>query len=142
MHNILQNTAAGFVIAVFGICSIAMNIRQMVKLKCSNKINNFSFASKIAVSQQQITDKTAASGENQQSAYAKIKTQISFAVTVKPISAFVFPTQIELFLFYLNPKFQASSLLLCLYSLVYVGPVKKQHCWFSHEVVQSTTIKK
>ena len=34
---------------------------------------------------------------------------------------------------YLNPKFQASSSFLCLYSLVCVGPVRKPHCWFSHE---------
>ena len=31
--------------------------------------------------------------------------QISFAVTAKLISAFVFATWIEQFLFYLNPKF-------------------------------------
>ena len=43
------------------------------------------------------------------------KTQISFAVTVKLISAFVFATQIVQSLFYLYPKFQASSLLLLLY---------------------------
>ena len=36
-------------------------------------------------------------------------------------------------LFYLNPKFQASSSFLCLYRLVCVGPVRKPHCWFSHE---------
>ena len=42
------------------------------------------------------------------------KTQISFAVTAKLISAFVFARQIVQFLFYLNPKFQASShLVLC-----------------------------
>ena len=45
-------------------------------------------------------------------AYAKTKTQISFAVTVKLISAFVFTTWIVLFLFYLYPKFQASSFML------------------------------
>ena len=38
------------------------------------------------------------------------------------------------FLFYLNPKFQASSSFLCLYRPVCVGPVRKPHCWFSHEV--------
>ena len=54
----------------------------------------------------------ATSWENQQSAYAKTKTQISFAVTAKLISAFVFATQTVQFLFFLNPKFQASSLLL------------------------------
>ena len=37
---------------------------------------------------------------------------------------------------YLNPKFQASNFLLCLYRPVFVGPVLKQHCWFSHEVTQ------
>ena len=42
----------------------------------------------------------------------KTKTQISLAVTAKLISAFVFATRIVHFLFYLNPKFQASSLLL------------------------------
>ena len=30
-------------------------------------------------------------------------------------------------------KFQASSSLVCLYSLVCVEPVRKPHCWFSHE---------
>ena len=37
------------------------------------------------------------------------------------------------FLFYLNPKFQASSSFLLLYRPVCVGPVRKPHCWFSHE---------
>ena len=37
---------------------------------------------------------------------------------------------------YLNPKFQASSLLLCLYRSVCVGPGRKPHCWFSHEAAQ------
>ena len=54
-------------------------------------------------------------------AYAKTKTQISFAVTAKLISAFVFATRIIQFLYYLNPKFQASSHLLWLYSPVCVG---------------------
>ena len=53
-----------------------------------------------------------ASWENKQSAYAKTKTQISSAVTAKLISAFVFATRIVHFLYFLNPKFQASSLLL------------------------------
>ena len=53
-------------------------------------------------------------------AYAKTKALISFAVTAKLISAFVFTTWIVQFLFYLNPKFQASSHLLQLYSLVCV----------------------
>ena len=33
-------------------------------------------------------------------------------------------------------KFQASSSFLCLYSPVCVGPVRKPHCWFSHEAAQ------
>ena len=67
----------------------------------------------------------AASWESQQSAYAKPKAQISFAVTAKLISAFVFATQIVQSLFFLNPKFQVYSLLLWLYSLICVGPVHK-----------------
>ena len=46
-------------------------------------------------------------------------------VTGKLISAFVFTTQIVQSLYFLNPKFQASSHLLCLYSLVFVGPGRK-----------------
>ena len=44
--------------------------------------------------------------------------------------AFVFATRIVQFLFYLNPKFRASVTR----SSVCVGPVRKPHCWFSHEV--------
>ena len=51
--------------------------------------------------------------------------QTSIAVTVKLISAFVFATRTVQSLFYLNPKFQASSLLLWLYRLVCVGPGRK-----------------
>ena len=58
-------------------------------------------------------------------AYAKTKTQISFAVTAKLISAFVFVTLIVQSLNFLNPKFQASSHLLWLYSPVCVGPDRK-----------------
>ena len=47
-------------------------------------------------------------------AYAKTKAQISFAVTAKLISAFVFATQIVKFLYFLDPKFQASNNLLLL----------------------------
>ena len=59
--------------------------------------------------------------------------RISFAVTAKLISAFVFATRIVEFLLYLYPKFQASSSFLCLYRPVCVGHVRKPHCWFSHE---------
>ena len=38
-------------------------------------------------------------------AYAKTKTQISFAVTAKLISAFVFAIRIVQFLYFLNPTF-------------------------------------
>ena len=58
----------------------------------------------------------------------KLRTQISFA------------TRIVQFLFYLNPKFQASSSFLCLYRLVCVRPVRKPHCWFSHEVALCSII--
>ena len=34
---------------------------------------------------------------------------------------------------FLNPKFQASSHLLCLYSSICVEPVWKPHCWFSQD---------
>ena len=58
-------------------------------------------------------------------AYAKTKTQISCAVTAQLISAFVFATWIVQSLFYLNPKLQASSYLLWLYSPVCVRPGRK-----------------
>ena len=45
-------------------------------------------------------------------AYAKTKTQISFVVTAKLISAFVFTNWVVQSLFLLNPKFQASRHLL------------------------------
>ena len=46
-------------------------------------------------------------------------------VTAKLISAFVFATRIVQSLYVLNPKFQASSHLLYLYSPVCVGPGRK-----------------
>ena len=52
------------------------------------------------------------------------------------ISAFVFATRIVRFLFYLNPKFQASSSFLCLYRPVCVRPVRKPHCCFSHKAAR------
>ena len=60
--------------------------------------------------------------ENRLFAYAKTKMQISFAVTAKLISVFVFATQIVRSLYSLSPKFQASSHLPWLYSLVCVWP--------------------
>ena len=49
-------------------------------------------------------------------AYAKTKAKISCAATMQLISAFVFATWIVQSLYFLNPKFQASSHLLWLYS--------------------------
>ena len=57
-------------------------------------------------------------------AYAKTKTQISFA-TAKLISAFVFATRIVQSLYFLNPKFQTSSNRLWLYRQVCVEPGQK-----------------
>ena len=39
-------------------------------------------------------------------------------------------------LYFLNTKFQASSYLLYLYSLVCVGPGRKPERWFSHDAAQ------
>ena len=58
-------------------------------------------------------------------ASAKTKAQISFVVTAKLISAFVFAIRIVQFLYFLNPTCQASSHLLWLYSPVCVGPGQK-----------------
>ena len=63
--------------------------------------------------------------ENRLFSYAKTKTQISFAVTAKLISVFVFATRIVQSLYYLNLKFQASSHLMWLYRPVCVGPDRK-----------------
>ena len=41
----------------------------------------------------------------------------------------------------LNPKFPASSHLLCLYRSVCVGPVQKLHCWFSQVAAQMRNVK-
>ena len=60
-------------------------------------------------------------------AIAKTKTQISFAVTAKLISAYVFATQIVQSLYLLNSKFQASSSVLWLYSPVCLGAGQNQN---------------
>ena len=51
--------------------------------------------------------------------------QLRRVVTAQLISAFVFAIRIVQALFYLNPKFQASSRLRWLYSPVCVGPGRK-----------------
>ena len=62
----------------------------------------------------------------------KTKTQISFAVTAKLISAFVFASYIEQSLYFLNTKFQASS-------PVCVGPGRNPEHRFSHSEVYIET---
>ena len=57
--------------------------------------------------------------------HAKTKAQMSFAVTAKLIRFFVFAILIVPSLFFINPIFHASSYLLWLHSLVYVGPSRK-----------------
>ena len=74
--------------------------------------------------------------KNKQFAYAKTKPQISFAVTVKLISAIVFATQIVQFVFFLNPKFQEASLLLCCTDQFVSDLVGTPYCWFSHAKAQ------
>ena len=69
-------------------------------------------------------------------AYAKTKTQISFAVTAKLLSVFVFATRIVQSLYFINPKFQASSHLLWLYSLVGSDLVENPEDLFSHNEAQ------
>ena len=64
----------------------------------------------------------SASLENLLFAYVKTKVQISCAVTAQLISAFVFATWTVQSLYFLNPKLQAFSHLLWLYSLVCVRP--------------------
>ena len=54
--------------------------------------------------------------------YAKTKAQISFTETAKLIGLFVFATRIVHFLFFLNPKYQASSHLLKLHRPVCIRP--------------------
>ena len=52
-----------------------------------------------------------------------------------------FATRIVHFLFFINLKFQASSLLLLLHRPVCVGPVRKPCCLFSHETAHIFEIK-
>ena len=59
-----------------------------------------------------------------------------FIYTAKLISAFVFAAWIVQSFYFLNPKFQASSHLLYLYSLVCVGPDRKPECWLSRGAAQ------
>ena len=65
-------------------------------------------------------------------AYAKTMAQISCAVIAQLISAFVFATQILQSLYFLNPKYLASSHLLWLHSPVCVRPGRNPEDRFSH----------
>ena len=56
---------------------------------------------------------------------SRIVRKPDFCLCEKLISAFVFATRIVQFLFYLNPKFQASRSFLSLYRPVCVGPGRK-----------------
>ena len=98
---------------------------------CKNSARHLAFYVIISVikeltkTEERMGFKWANLSENQQTAYAKTKAQISCAVTAELISTFVFATWIVQFLFYLNPKFQASSLFLWQYRPVCVGPCLK-----------------
>ena len=74
-------------------------------------------------------------------AYAKTKTQISFAVTAKLISPFVFATWIVQSLYFLNPKFQASSHLLWLTAHFVSDLVGNPEDRFSHNKAHISTFK-
>ena len=71
----------------------------------------------------------------------KTKAQISFAVTAKLISAFVFATWIVQFLYFLNSKFPASGHLLCLYSSHCVGQFRSHIVGFPWKVQIFTECK-
>ena len=66
----------------------------------------------IIVMKKKTTKKQKKKKKKKDFSYAKTKAQISCAVAAQLISAFAFPTRIAQFLFFLNPKFQASSHLL------------------------------
>ena len=66
------------------------------------------------------------------------KTQISCAVTAQLISAFVFASQIVQSLYLLNPKFQASSNLLWLYSPICVAEDTFSH--FAPHIISAHTL--
>ena len=111
LPNIADPDQAALRASQLRVFSICLNSRE-------NRANSM-VSEKITVSYEPLREKT---GFLQ---YVKTKTQISFAVTAKLISAFVFATEILQSLYFLNPKFQASSHLQWLYSPVCVGPGRK-----------------
>ena len=74
--------------------------------------------------------------ENRLFAYAKTKTQFSSA---DQRLLFVFTVRIVQSIYYLNPKFQASSHLLLLHSPVCVVPRRNPEDRFSHDEAHMTS---
>ena len=72
---------------------------------------------------------------------AKTKAQISCAVTMQLISAFVFTTYIVQSLYFLNLKIQAYNNNLWLYSLICVGMVGNPEDRFSHNSAHIIEVK-
>ena len=116
------------VFGVFTVVSLAGNI-------CTNLIANGTTGKEIGTNSNTIGTGNI-TNEPPRGKTNNLQTQISFAVTAKLISTSVFTTRIVQFLLYLNLEFQASSSFLCLYRPICVGPGRKPHCWFSHEVAQ------
>ena len=65
-------------------------------------------------------------------AYAKTKTQVSFAVTAKLISAFVFATRIVQSLYFLNPNFKLLTISCGCTARFVSDLVENPEDWFSH----------
>ena len=84
--------------------------------------------------------KCTAAWENQQSALAKTKAQISLTVTAKLIRAFVFATRIVQFLYFLNPKFKPLTIYCDCTARFMSNMVRTTNCWFSHTQAHSTTL--
>ena len=61
--------------------------------------------------------------------------------SAKLISAFVFATWIVQYIFFQNTKFQASSHIQWLYSLVCVRPCQNPNCWCSHAGAQNFEVE-
>ena len=95
------------------------------KQNLKTSTHNLCFGSKICIPLYPSTTIWAAPWENRIFAYVKTKAQTSFAETVKLISAFDFATRMVQSLVFLNPKCQASSLLLRRYRPVCVRPGRK-----------------
>ena len=96
---------------------------------CSNKCSSFCFNIHDAF---HYIIKGATSRENQQSAYAKTKDADQLRGNREADQRLCFcysDSTVPLLL-------KSSSSFLCLYRLVCVGPIRKPHCWFSHEAAQ------